>query len=82
VVEKSKKLRPGYDRVRSDTRRPPIPDLPYELSPRSEESRFLSPVATGIFALVALLALCTLLYATLFMDHPSFGIQQLVQGDW
>jgi hypothetical protein len=73
-------VRLGYDRVRSDTRRPPIPDLPYTLSPRAGEPRSLSPVtiAAGISALVALLGLGILLYATLSMDHPSFGVQQLV----
>jgi hypothetical protein len=62
-------MRAGYDRVTSDTRKPPIPDLPVnEADARTESERQASSallVMGAVFGFLLLLAVAEGLYASL-----------------
>ena len=52
-------MRAGYDRVFSDTRRPPVPDLP--LSDAQERDEFANSTGRGIIALMGFVAFMLML---------------------
>ena len=70
-------MRPGYDRVRSDTRRPPIPDLPLPDEPDAQSQDVANDVGKAIFVLSAVFvvmlvfAFVTAFYASRTSRQPA-----------
>jgi hypothetical protein len=76
-MRRRRTMRPGYDRVRSDTRRPPIPDLPLPDEPDAQSQDVANDVGKAIFVLSAVFvvmlvfALVTTVYASRTSRQPA-----------
>jgi len=70
-------MRPGYDRVRSDTRRPTIPDLPLPDEDDAQSRAVANDVGKAIFVLSAvfvvilMFALVTAIYTSRASHQPA-----------
>jgi hypothetical protein len=68
-------MRPGYDRVPSDTRRPPIPDLPLPDEHDVQSHDMANDVGKAIFVLSAVL-IVVLMFAVVSAIYTSRASHQ------